>query len=144
MLTSGAFSTNPGKVTTREVAALIRRTGVSDKIFQFFTDEAEFMRIGLRDILGFADYEGAYLPDGELLVAIRAPELPEYYSANMDLRVEIDRGDVWYEFPYDEHGVERARRQAERREPRRAGEALLRAAVDRVDAPLVHLHRRAG
>ncbi len=36
--------TNPGHVTTREVVALIRQTGVSRKDFQFFTDEAEFMR----------------------------------------------------------------------------------------------------
>lgn len=36
--------TNPGHVTTREVVGLIKRTGVSDKNFQFFTDEAEFMR----------------------------------------------------------------------------------------------------
>ncbi len=36
--------TNPGHVTTREVVALIRKTGVSTKDFKFFTDEAEFMR----------------------------------------------------------------------------------------------------
>lgn len=36
--------TNPGHVTTREVVGLIKKTGVSDKNFQFFTDEAEFMR----------------------------------------------------------------------------------------------------
>lgn len=36
--------TNPGHVTTREVVDLIKKTGVSDKHFQFFTDEAEFMR----------------------------------------------------------------------------------------------------
>jgi dTDP-4-dehydrorhamnose reductase len=36
--------TNPGHVTTREVVDLIKKTGVSDKQFQFFTDEAEFMR----------------------------------------------------------------------------------------------------
>jgi hypothetical protein len=36
--------TNPGHVTTREVVDLIKKTGVSDKNFQFFTDEAEFMR----------------------------------------------------------------------------------------------------
>jgi hypothetical protein len=28
----------------------------------------------------------------------------------MDLSVEIDRGDVWYEFPFDEEGRERASR----------------------------------
>jgi dTDP-4-dehydrorhamnose reductase len=36
--------TNPGHVTTREVVALIKQTGVSNKDFQFFADEAEFMR----------------------------------------------------------------------------------------------------
>jgi len=36
--------TNPGHVTTREVVDLIKKTGVSDKDFRFFTDEAEFMR----------------------------------------------------------------------------------------------------
>ncbi len=36
--------TNPGEVTTREVVGLIKQAGVSDKDFQFFTDEAEFMR----------------------------------------------------------------------------------------------------
>jgi dTDP-4-dehydrorhamnose reductase len=36
--------TNPGHVTTREVVDLIKQTGVSDKNFQFFSDEAEFMR----------------------------------------------------------------------------------------------------
>ena len=36
--------TNPGEVTTREVVDLIKKTGVSNKDFKFFTDEAEFMR----------------------------------------------------------------------------------------------------
>jgi dTDP-4-dehydrorhamnose reductase len=36
--------TNPGHVTTREVVELIRASGVSRKTFQFFADEAEFMR----------------------------------------------------------------------------------------------------
>jgi hypothetical protein len=46
-----------------------------------------------------------------LRVAVRFPPLPEYYStlstsaAQMDLSVEIDRGDVWYDFPYDDRGV---------------------------------------
>ena len=35
--------TNPGQVTTREVVGLIKQTGVSNKDFKFFTDEAEFM-----------------------------------------------------------------------------------------------------
>jgi dTDP-4-dehydrorhamnose reductase len=36
--------TNPGHITTREVVALIQKTGVSHKDFQFFADEAEFMQ----------------------------------------------------------------------------------------------------
>ena len=40
--------TNPGHVTTREVVDLIRQSGVSDKDFQFFDDEDEFMRLAAR------------------------------------------------------------------------------------------------
>ena len=40
-----------------------------------------------------------------LRVAVRFPPLPEYHAADMDLSVEIDRGDVWYDFPYDDKGV---------------------------------------
>jgi dTDP-4-dehydrorhamnose reductase len=36
--------TNPGHVTTHEVVGLIKKTGVSTKNFEFFKDEAEFMR----------------------------------------------------------------------------------------------------
>ena len=36
--------TNEGRVTTREVVELIRRSGVCTKDFSFFRDEAEFMR----------------------------------------------------------------------------------------------------
>jgi hypothetical protein len=49
------------------------------------------------------------LPAGEhRLVALRAPQLPEYYDGDMDLTLDYDRGDVWYDFPYDEQGRERA------------------------------------
>ena len=36
--------TNPGRVTTREVVELIRRSGVCNKEFSFFPSEAEFMK----------------------------------------------------------------------------------------------------
>jgi dTDP-4-dehydrorhamnose reductase len=36
--------TNPGSVTTREVVDLIKASGVSNKQFEFFTDEADFMQ----------------------------------------------------------------------------------------------------
>jgi hypothetical protein len=40
-----------------------------------------------------------------LKVAVRMPPAPEYYSGAMDLSVEIDRGDVWYDFPFNAAGV---------------------------------------
>jgi hypothetical protein len=39
-----------------------------------------------------------------LHVAFSPPKLPPYYSSKMDLSVEIDRGDIWYDFPLDENG----------------------------------------
>ncbi len=45
--------------------------------------------------------------DGHHYVAIPGPPRPEYHSPNMDLRVSIDRGDVWYEFLFDENGKEK-------------------------------------
>jgi len=36
--------TNPGEITTREVVDLIKQSGVSNKNFEFFHDESEFMK----------------------------------------------------------------------------------------------------
>lgn len=43
---------------------------------------------------------------GSLHVAFAPPPLPPYYGKTMELSVEIDRGDVWYDFPWDEKGKE--------------------------------------
>jgi len=42
------------------------------------------------------------------------PTLPEYYGPDMDLSIVIDRGDVWYDLPWDANG----------RTPRAAAQAL--------------------
>lgn len=39
-------------------------------------------------------------------VAIKAVALPEYYAPEMALTLDYDRGDVWYDFPYDDKGKE--------------------------------------
>ena len=39
-----------------------------------------------------------------LEVAVRLPDPPAYYGPTMDLSVEVDRGDVYYDFPWDEEG----------------------------------------
>jgi hypothetical protein len=42
---------------------------------------------------------------GALHVAFGAPPLPPYYTAgDMALSADIDRGDVWYDFPFDARG----------------------------------------
>jgi hypothetical protein len=40
-----------------------------------------------------------------LRAAVRFPPLPPYYGSHMELLAEIDRGDVWYAFPFNEQGV---------------------------------------
>ena len=40
-----------------------------------------------------------------LRAVARFPPLPEYYAAAMDLSAEIDRGDIWYDFPFNDAGV---------------------------------------
>jgi hypothetical protein len=47
-----------------------------------------------------------------LRVGVKFPPVPEYYSDNMDLRLVIDRGDVWYDIPYDAKGKKVRQRRA--------------------------------
>lgn len=39
-----------------------------------------------------------------LKVAIKFPPLPEYYGPHMDLDLVVDRGDVWYDAPFNSSG----------------------------------------
>jgi hypothetical protein len=43
-----------------------------------------------------------------LLVAIKMPPKPAYYGEDMRFSAVIDRGDVWYEFPYTDDGRKKA------------------------------------
>jgi len=49
-------------------------------------------------------------------VAIKLPDYPEYYGPQMDIRIVIDRGDVWYDFPFREDGTEKP--QSKKRRPK--------------------------
>jgi hypothetical protein len=74
--------------------------------------------LGLHDVESthtFLTGIGPLAPDGHHYVAVPAPPRPEYYSSDMDLSVVIDRGDVWYEFPFDMAGKEQP--QAVQRRP---------------------------
>jgi hypothetical protein len=39
-----------------------------------------------------------------LRVGVKLPPLPDYYSDHMDLSIVVDRGDVWYDLPFDDEG----------------------------------------
>jgi hypothetical protein len=39
-----------------------------------------------------------------LRAAVKLPPRPAYYSDDMDLSIVVDRGDVWYDLPFDEKG----------------------------------------
>jgi hypothetical protein len=47
-------------------------------------------------------------------VAVALPTAPPYHSAHMELRAEIDRGDVWYQVPWTATGARRAQPVAQR------------------------------
>src|SRR5262249_8379750 len=60
--------------------------------------------------LGISDEQTALAffqrhPAGEfksLRAAIKLPPRPAYYSEHMELSIVVDRGDVWYDLPFDE------------------------------------------
>lgn len=56
--------------------------------------------------LAFLQGLGELSADGHRYVAIKYPALPEYYNAQMELTLDYDRGDVWYDFPFDNKGQE--------------------------------------
>jgi hypothetical protein len=39
-----------------------------------------------------------------LRVAVKLPARPDYYADHMDLSIVVDRGDVWYDLPFDAAG----------------------------------------
>lgn len=61
------------------------------------TPESAKQRLAELSDLGKGGFE-------ELLVAVKLPPRPAYHSDDMKLSAVIDRGDIWYDFPYDESG----------------------------------------
>jgi hypothetical protein len=79
-----------------------QRVRVRNLVKEF--SEAAINHLGLTDAdraLGFVRRHADFK---RLFVAVKLPEVPEYYADHMDLEVIIDRGDVWYDFPFDEKG----------------------------------------
>lgn len=40
-------------------------------------------------------------------VAVPLPPLPDYHGEHIEMRAEVDRGDLWFEYPYSNAGVRR-------------------------------------
>ena len=79
-----------------------KRLKVRNLVQEF--SEALLRQMGLTD----ADRARAFIQQHadfkRFFVAVQLPQVPEYYSDNMDLQVVIDRGDVWYDVPFDDKG----------------------------------------
>lgn len=56
--------------------------------------------------LSFLNQLGELPAGAQQLVAVARPALPEYYGPDMQLTLDYDRGDVWYDFPYGDRGQE--------------------------------------
>lgn len=63
------------------------------------TTEAAARHLGWTDIEGVRGFLAQYAEHARksFLVAVKLPDVPDYYTKHMDLRVVIDRGDVWYD-----------------------------------------------
>ena len=72
---------------------------------------ADYVRVALKaleleshqQLLAFFQTYGVESFD-QFYVGVRLPERPEYYSDHMSLSIEVDRGSVWYDFPYTDSG----------------------------------------
>ncbi|MCK5798019.1 MAG: hypothetical protein KAI47_12575 [Deltaproteobacteria bacterium] len=89
-----------GTTRSRYVGADGKRHRVGNVVKEF--SKAAWHALGLTD----ADTSLAWIKDkrfdGRYFVALKLPPLPEYYDKVMNLSVVIDRGDIWYDLPFDE------------------------------------------
>lgn len=81
----------------------------SRKTLRNLTEEfsaALFRHLGITDAASARAFLTGYGAQDytKLLVAVPLPKLPEYYGPHMEMNVVIDRGDVWYDLPFDETG----------------------------------------
>lgn len=81
------------------------KTHALRNLVEEFTDAA-MKQLGLQTpeaaLAFFKRHDDAEL--ATLMGAVRFPAYPEYYAEHMDLKIFVDRGDVWYDPPYDAEG----------------------------------------
>ena len=105
-------STSKGEAPTTYTDASGELRPVPNLIGDFVDAGLQAMRIETPEDL--AQLFRTLVPQGlaNFRVAFQPPVLPPYYAAVMDLSAEIERGDVWYDFPFDKVGrpIEQRRR----------------------------------
>ncbi|MBK8480718.1 MAG: hypothetical protein IPL40_06045 [Proteobacteria bacterium] len=101
---SAAGVVEDGTVTASYRGADGKTQRVQDLVSQ--VAQATLKALGLTDALRGLEFVREPGREGftRLLVGVRLPTLPEYHTRAMDLSVVIDRGDVWYDLPFDERG----------------------------------------
>jgi hypothetical protein len=70
-----------------------------------YTQEA-IKQLGLTDTQAAVDFFKRHPSEHfqTLRAAVKLSARPEYYAAHMDLSIVVDRGDVWYDLPFDSNG----------------------------------------
>jgi hypothetical protein len=68
--------------------------------------QATLTELGLTDAAStLAFFKRHAAPEFKTLrVGVKLPARPAYYAEHMDLSIVVDRGDVWYDLPFDEKG----------------------------------------
>ncbi len=94
--------------------------------------------MGIDTVLGALEWFDRVVTFEGLAVGVKLPPKPAYYSDHMDLRLEIDRGDIWYDLPYDERG--RKRRMRRKKKP----QLTLWVRHEDADIPLVRWRTTIG
>ncbi|HEY6877790.1 MAG TPA: hypothetical protein VI299_07210 [Polyangiales bacterium] len=112
MHTFGALEDGSAKDADGSPAKFIGADGNKHEVpnLERALQDALVKAFGLEDAertFAFLEALGALEKNGHHFLAFEAPPRPEYHTDDMDLVVSIDRGDVWYEFPYDLAGKER-------------------------------------
>ena len=74
---------------------------VQNEIAEF--TRAALTQMGIQSTKDMASFFNAVdnVKSRRLIVGLKLPQLPEYYTDHMDLEVRIDRGDIWYDVPLD-------------------------------------------
>ena len=98
--------------STRDTGTYQDAAGATHPVPNLIEDHVNALLAALRiagpgDMIAFLRQHGAAGLAG-LRVAFQAPPLPPYYEGSgrgpMELSAVIDRGDVWYDFPFDAKG----------------------------------------